>query len=305
MRRTLRASLALLGLALVAACGPSGGEPPPGPAEAVEALLAADRHWAGVADSAGFVQALAGMLASDVRMPVAPGGWAEGATAAVAAVRANPANLGAFASWTPIRGGVSADGLHGFTYGYLTLVRADSSTSEQKYLSYWVRGTEGWRVAAYKRAGRPEGAVARELLPPALPPAMVPPTADARVLEAHRASLDSVERAFAAEAQVSGLGPAFAAYGSDDAMNLGRGPAFTMGAAGIAAEVQGDRPPGPSPVDWAPHEVLVASSGDLGVTFGTIVPNEAPADGAETVVFPFFTVWRRADPSAPWRYVAE
>jgi hypothetical protein len=245
------------------------------------------------------------MLAPDARMPLGRDGWAEGTEAVVEAVRASPANLGALASWAPVRGGVSADGVHGFTFGYLTLRRQDATLSEQKYLAYWVRGPEGWRVAAYKRAGRPEGEPGRELLAPALPPAIVAVTTDAAVLEAHRASLDSVERAFAAHAQESGLGPAFARYGSDDAMNMGSGVAFTMGAAEIAREVQGDGPPGASPVDWAPHHVLVASSGDLGVTFGSIVPNDAPADGSSPPRFSFFTVWRRAGPSAPWRYVAE
>ena len=50
--------------------------------------------------------------------------------------------------------------------------------------------------------------------------------------------------------------------------------------------------------------VIVASSGDLGVTIGTIVVNEADSTGARPS-FPFFTVWRRSGPDQPWRYVAE
>jgi hypothetical protein len=60
-----------------------------------------------------------------------------------------------------------------------------------------------------------------------------------------------------------------------------------------------------SSVSWAPdHDVIVASSGDLGVTIGTIVTNEPDSTGAKQS-FPFFTVWRRAGPDQPWRYVAE
>ena len=64
-------------------------------------------------------------------------------------------------------------------------------------------------------------------------------------------------------------------------------------------------PPPAAPVSWAPdHGVIVASSGDLGVTIGTIVTNEPDSTGARQS-FPFFTVWRRPSPDQPWRYVAE
>jgi hypothetical protein len=64
-------------------------------------------------------------------------------------------------------------------------------------------------------------------------------------------------------------------------------------------------PPTGSSVSWAPDRgVIVASSGDLGVTIGTIVVNEPDSTGARQS-FPFFTVWRRAGPDQPWRYVAE
>jgi hypothetical protein len=49
--------------------------------------------------------------------------------------------------------------------------------------------------------------------------------------------------------------------------------------------------------------VIVASSGDLGVSIGMIRRNQ-PVTGQPTA-FPFFTIWRRATPTAPWRYIAE
>ena len=49
---------------------------------------------------------------------------------------------------------------------------------------------------------------------------------------------------------------------------------------------------------------FVASSGDLGVSIGTIHPNHPDANG-QSNSFPFFTVWRRDGPNAPWRYIAE
>ena len=50
--------------------------------------------------------------------------------------------------------------------------------------------------------------------------------------------------------------------------------------------------------------MIVASSGDLGVTIGTIVVNQPDSTGAHQK-FSFFTVWRRSSPDQPWRYVAE
>ena len=140
---------------------------------------------------------------------------------------------------------------------------------------------------------------------PALPARLVPPSTDAATIERHRHSLDQAERAFSSEAQKIGLGPAFAQFGSADAVNLGGAtdPGLVVGAANIARTVATDQPSSGSTLSWAPDRVIVASSGDLGVTIGMIHPN-APAAGQQTS-FPFFTIWRRSDPKAPWRYVAE
>jgi hypothetical protein len=176
-----------------------------------------------------------------------------------------------------------------------------------KYLAYWVKGADGWRVAGYKRARRAEGTVDTTMLAPALPAALRAPVRDAAAIAAHRASVMQAERDFAGEAQVIGLRAAFAKHGSADAMNIG-GPndaSFVLGNEAIATAVSQGSPDGASAVNWGPDRALVASSGDLGITFGFIEPNAAPAAGQPKPRFPFFTVWRRAGPGAPWRYVAE
>jgi hypothetical protein len=164
-----------------------------------------------------------------------------------------------------------------------------------------MRGTDGWRVAAYKRGARAEGSVSLELLPPALPPAESKPITDLATIARHRQSLDQAERAFSDESQRIGLGAAFVKYGSPDAMNLGgpTSPTFVIGSKAIGSLVSGRNLGDPSPVNWAPERVIVASSGDLGVTIGTINRNDKSAS------FPFFTIWRRATSHDPWRYIAE
>lgn len=274
------------------------------PREAVDGLLEADRAFGASGMDTSATAALAAMFDEGVIMP-AGGGFAEGRDSVVAALERVPGAAEAHIEWAPVRAGVSADGQHGFTFGYMTLHRADSTRIPLKYLSYWIRGEEGWRVAAYKRRPRAEGDVSLEMLSPALPPAMVPVSVDSAATRAFAESLRAAEQAFSDEAQVTGNGIAFTRHGSDDAMNLG-GPddaAFVIGAGTIGGAMGLDSVP--SPMHWSADRVIVASSGDLGVTFGVIRLHEPPADPGAPSAFPFFTVWRRATPADPWRYIAE
>lgn len=271
------------------------------PSAALEALLAADRAYSAASARTDLVSGLAAMFADDVAMPAPPGRVVEGKAAVLDALRANPDNATSSVEWTPIRGGISADGLHGFTFGFMTLRKPDGSTAGLKYLAYWVKGAEGWKVAAYKRGPRAEGAASMELQPPSLPPAMQPATTDAASMAAHRSSLDHAERDFSDLAQRIGLGAAFVRFGQPDAMNLG-GPGnagFVYGPEAIGRLVSGSNLDAASQLNWAPDRVIVASSGDLGVTIGTIHRND------KTASYPFFTIWRRTGPDAPWRYIAE
>jgi hypothetical protein len=272
------------------------------PRAAVDGLLTADVAFAAAATARDLPTALGAMFASDVVLPVPGLGFANTRDEALAALRRDPLNALSRVTWSPVRGGISADGQHGFTFGYITTVRADGSRIPGKYLAYWVKRPEGWRVAAYKRGRRPDGDVSLAMLEPALPAALVAPTTDASTLERHRTSLAAAEKAFSDEAQSIGLGPAFTKYGSADAMNLG-GPsdtAFVIGSARIGAGIGGPNGSEPAPMNWSSERVIVASSGDLGVSIGYIRRNGASEQGA-----PFFTIWRRAGASSPWRYIAE
>jgi len=275
------------------------------PKSAVDELLDADRAFAAASAKTDLVAGLTAMFADDVVIPMPPGKFAEGKAAVVAALRANADNLTARTDWTPIRGGISADARHGFTFGYMTIHRSDGGDIPLKYLSYWVKQAAGWRVAVFKRSSAKAAPASRAPMAPALPERIVEPTDAAARLAAARASLDQAERAFSQEAQKIGLGPAFARFGSADAINLGRPDDATVvvGAANIARMVGEGLAEGTSPVSWAPERVIVASSGDLGVTIGWILPNSGTTD--RPARNPFFTIWRRDRPAAPWRYIAE
>jgi ketosteroid isomerase-like protein len=272
----------------------------------VDALLAADRAFSAAAAGApSAADGLAAMLDAEAVMPVPGSAHAVGRDAVTAALRANPGLREGRAAWTPIRGGISADRTQGFTFGYLTLSRGDPARRNRKYLSYWVRRPAGWRVAAYRQIVRSEGAVSLAMLAPSLPAFAARPGARSRAparIEARRRSLHAAEQAFSDRAQRVGLRAAFREYGADDAINMAAGAGFTIGRDAISQAVAPEA--ATSPVRWSTERSFVAASGDLGVSIGTIHANAPAADGRPSS-FPFFTIWRRDRPGAPWRYVAE
>jgi hypothetical protein len=272
------------------------------PQRSIDALLAADRAFSTAAAAAPApADALAAMFDPEVVMPGGPA-LAIGRDAALALLRAAPAWQSGTVSWRPVRGGISADGTQGFTYGYLTLTAGEPARRERKYLAYWIRRPEGWRVAAWRQVPRGAEGMPTEPQAPSLPASMAAPNPDPAVAARHQASLAAAEQAFSDRAQQVGLAAAFRDYGRADAMNMGNGAGFTLGGAAIAASVDDGQPT--SSVRWSSTRVVAASSGDLGVSMGVIHRNTASTDGRPDALS-FFTVWRRDLPDGPWRYIAE
>lgn len=310
-RRRHGVGAVLVSLVAVALSAPlvRGAAAQPGrdtPAAVAESLIAADRAASTRAARLPLADGLAAMFRDDVIAPGAPARLYRGLEEVRASLRASPDAAGR-AAWTPVRAGVSADGRHGFTFGFMTVTRADGATTPLKYMAYWIRDEDGtWRVAGYKRARRPEGEASLTVMAPLLPGRMVSPTTDAATGDRHRASLAAAERAFSDRAQVIGLGPAFREFGAPTAVNMG-GPAsvpFVVGHDAIATLIGASSPQPTSPVEWSTDVALVASSGDLGISFGFIRPHVTPG-GAAPTASPFFTIWHRPTPDAPWRYIAE
>jgi ketosteroid isomerase-like protein len=272
------------------------------PRRAVEELLAADRAYAAAARTSSVTDAISAMFADDVILSAA-GAFHMGRDAATAQLRSMPDNAaGSRIRWAPVRGGISADGQHGFTYGFMTLTRADSTQTPLKYLTYWVRGANGWKAAVYRRSLRPAGTVSTAMREPLVPESLVAPSTDAAAISRYAREVGKAESDFSNLAGKIGLGPAFTRNAAPDAMNMG-GPQsadFLYGPEAIGAGV-GAGESGPSSLTWGADTVLAASSGDLGVTIGHIV---APGvNGAPARRIPFFTVWRKI--GTGWKFVAE
>ncbi|MEO7655465.1 MAG: nuclear transport factor 2 family protein [Sphingomicrobium sp.] len=269
------------------------------PQAALTALLAEENRLAEAAALLPPVEGIATMLAEDARVYARSGPF-KGRSAALEGLKANPLNAGKKANWHSVKSGISGDGTHGFTAGYLDIDGGDPRAARRRYLAYWVKGAEGWRVAAFKQAPRAAEEKDIAALPQSIPAHAghhaTPDPASAR------SSLIAAEKAFSDQAQVVGVGRAFAENGRPDAINNGP-DGFKLGAAAIGAAVSGGSNE-PSPINWSADDVLVAPSGDLGITFGLIRPNEAPPAG-QPAGAPFFTIWMRDGPDQPWRYVAE
>lgn len=271
------------------------------PRAAADELLAADRAFAAAAKQKDIIPALTAMFAPDVIATIGPN-VISGSAKVAEVLGTNPLNTAGRIEWTPARVGVSGDGTHGFTAGFMTVHRPDGSTQPLKYLAYWAKQKEGWRVRVYKRGIAKQPA-------PATAVTYVLPKQIARAstaIERDRESLADAERSFSREAQTIGLTAAFKKYGDPDAINLG-GPdvaAFLIGNEQIAEGVGRGSPANSSPLHWGPDQTIIAGSGDFGVTIGYLVQNQPGKDGKPLPRIPFFTIWKRA-PDGKWLYIAE
>ena len=286
------------GVAVAAEDAAQSSAAPVTPASIADELLAADRAFGAKGQEGDHVAVLSRAFAPDVLMLAGPRGITTTAADAVEYLKSNQANAGARLEWTPVRAGIAADGAHGFTYGYQTLTRADGTAIPLKYVAYWVKRPEGWRIAALKRAPRPAGEVSLAVRAPSLPDRLVAPSTDAAAIARYAKEIADVEAAFSAEG-AQDIGKAFAKYGAADAVNMG-GPQdaeFVLGNEAIGRAVSGGQS-GPVEIKWYARHTVAASSGDLGVNMGFIEFGKNPP-------VPFLTVWRRSGPGQPWRYVAE
>lgn len=295
MHMSSRISAPLACVALAFAPAPAQAVPAL-PATAAQELFDADVQFASEGADDNIADSIAAMLAPNA-ISSTQGTFARGKEDIVARLRANPANANATAEWAPVRAGIAADGLQGFTYGFMTVHVPEQPDLRLKYMSYWVKRPEGWRVFGYKRALSPAGSVSTAVRPPALPPRMIPERPSVELRSKYKASLAARETAFSDRAQVVGLGNAFVEFGSADAANFGGGSDYVYGNVAIGADIGSELP---APVTWAADEnTTVSSTGDLGINFGWIRIT------GTTNRIPFFTIWRRNATNDPWLYVAE
>jgi ketosteroid isomerase-like protein len=267
-------------------------------------LLAADRAFAAASAASNVVDALPAMLTPDALFVFGPQ-YLVGAAAVHDALAANPANLATVQRWDPVRADVSSDGTVGYTSGYIELLLPSGAVVPGKYLAFWRRDAAGvWKVAAYKRGGRPAGPVS--LVPPAgfeTPDSRheryVPNTDPAST----RAAVMAVDQSFSDLASAIGTGEAFARFVAPDGAGFGGFAPFSYGAAELAASY------GPyvaGALVWSPEAGEAAASGDFAFTSGGFQVRDPGPGGTWTVIGAgkYLTIWRR-QPNGPWRFVMD
>jgi ketosteroid isomerase-like protein len=304
LRIAAAVSLTGLGSCLSPSAATSRPVAPHTPESVAQSLLQADRAWSAASGHLRFRDALSAMFSDGVMMP-ARDGILMGRAAVLGAFATSP-DTAATLAWTPVKVGLSADGQHGFTVGFLHMTQPNGSRTTAKYLAYWIRENAMWKVAAWRRRPMSAAVTDSALLSPVLPSRLVAPVRDEALIASHRRALMAAEQGFSDEASRIGVGAAFALLGDSSAVNAGAptDAHFIVGPQAIARAVAGGQPlNAPSTIVWSADTALVASSGDLGITFGVIRPKQPVAGASGGVAF--FTIWRKSSPNAPWRYVAE
>lgn len=265
------------------------------PAAAYAELIEAERAFSAAAANRLPAEGIAAMFDAEVQLPTRDG-IANGREAATAALAANPSSRGTGARWHSLGGGVSADGSHGFTFGYLDIEGGDPARAHRRYLAYWIRRPEGWRVLALRQVQRrlDEGEIG--------PIEPIIPTSTATVRNGGNAgAVAAAERAFSDRAQQVGLRTAFLEYGHPRAVHVASPAGFAVGLPAIGANFEVATT---SPLNWSSDRTWAAASGDLGLSVGTIRRN-GPAPDGQPASIPFFTIWIRDSASDQWRYIAE
>jgi hypothetical protein len=283
-------TLLLVAAGILAGCSHAASSVGASPASARSELLAADSSLGRAQPTISLIDKLTNAFSDDVHF-FAANQHVHGKAASRTLLATNPANATSTIEWAPRSGGVSADGTNGYTYGFAMQRTADGKALPMYYVAYWLKQRDGWHMLAFKRAGRGNGEAAPRSFP------IETPVAERGDSAAVAASLAAAEKAFSDDAGVRGTHEAFHSRASRFAATIG-GPAkadFNYGPDEIAAGVGPDT----KDLDWSSDEVLVAPSGDLGISMGRIRVKSNP-DNPPIV---FFTIWRREN--GRWAYLVE
>jgi ketosteroid isomerase-like protein len=118
-----------------------------------------------------------------------------------------------------------------------------------------------------------------------------------------KAELIKMEHDFCTMASVQGVPAAFAHFAAPDAAFFDVDPREHRGPEAVRLRMA-DFPPN-AKLTWAPLQVDVAASGDLGYTWGRYEFRSPGADGPERVGGGFYlTIWKR-QPDGSWKFAID
>jgi ketosteroid isomerase-like protein len=303
MKQQLAGAAVLVWLVNAACTGPSATvrPAPAAPAEARESLRAADAALSQAIAARGSAEGLADSATHEALLLLKGVYTLRGREALRAHLAAHPLEEGGGTLRAEaVRWDVSADGRLGYSVGQAVLEKSGEPQPRYvRYLAVWTRTPDGpWRLAAatFNHAPGP-------LEVPASHPASGAGTPPATPMS----PADTLAEAFAADSAFSrqsveeGMGIAFPAWATEDAMLSGAG---LFGREAIA------RAYAPFTLDkvklrWEPRLGGAAASGDLAYTVGFGVSVSPTPDGqSRTGHVKYLSLWRR-QPDGSWRWVAD
>lgn len=271
--------------------------------EAHDALLRADLARTDSVARLGFAPGLGAVFTVDIvylrgGLPIV-----RGRSAVQAIIAAESLDRATSVRWQPVRAQASSDGHSGYSYGYAvygTPSTAAPSLRLDRYIAYWRRESDGWKIAAYAETyGAPP-------TPLVLPHDAVDSALADVPMSRTRGPLEDIRAAdteFSKAATRLGTGRAFGEFAADDAQIFSTPGEFITGPQAISQAF------GPTTDDnklvWHPVAGEVSKSGDLGYTVGNAVFTGRRADGAPEIRYSkYLTVWRRGRDGS-WRYVVD
>jgi ketosteroid isomerase-like protein len=264
----------------------------------LNSLVEAERAFSRASETKGMREAFLAYLADDaiVFRPHAVEGkkWYQERPAA-------PGML----TWEPGFADVSRAGDLGYTTGpwqFRKSSRDDQPTAYGHYVSVWRKQPDGsWRVAIDLGIShpRPETKVTGVSFP--LDDRATKrkgwPMAD---VEAERAALLTVDRAFSEGSASRGVVAAFQSYAADD-LRLYRPDAFPVIGKSAIRDVLAKRS---GQLTWQPTAAEASRSGDLGYTYGTFELRQPGASGELIESGSYVRIWRK-QPAGAWRVVLD
>lgn len=207
----------------------------------------------------------------------------------------HPAPAGYTIRWQAVRGDVSANGLDGYTFGWMTFTAPDGTVYELhgKYISYWRLGPLGWRIVARLEVQTDAS--------PTPPPDWFKPITGGKPslppvdVNAVRATLVGTDQAFSALSVSQGQAVAFPAYAGVEAVSIGG--AMTYGRDAIAERYAGT--PISNVLSWTSATADVSRVGDLGFSLGPWTWT----DGQSNYRGVYMSVWQKEN--GEWKWIVD
>jgi ketosteroid isomerase-like protein len=266
---------------------------------ALDSMVAAEKAFAKMAGEKGFRDAFLDFLADDSIVfrpdPVPAKEWYRGRPA-------SPALL----SWYPTFAEVSLAGDLGYTAGpweYRAKGKDDPEVAATgTFVTLWRKQADGtWKALIDHGTENPKPASAPAVSIPSAQPAKIETSALPKAnADAERSALLAADRAFGKAAE-KGSAAAYLGVLADQARLHREGHEPFVGSEAIRAALAADA----APMTWEPAGGVVASSGDLGSTYGIAKRREGGTEGAWLEADNYFRIWKRQQPQGSWKLVLE